>query len=101
MRCITITYKYAGDEAVCFNVNLIRFENRSRHPTRAGKFTYPSWTRNRRKCIWRVLFWDSAQTLAHVQSQDYFKTFAPAVRDFAGGAPVATGADVVSKSPDW
>ncbi|PCJ10141.1 MAG: hypothetical protein COB16_02350 [Rhodobacteraceae bacterium] len=37
--------------------------------------------------------WDSAETLAHLQSQAYFKTFAGKVREFSGGAPSATGHD--------
>lgn len=101
MRCITITYKYAGDEAAWNNVTSGFINAVESDPKAAGKFTYQVAVADDGETRIHWGRWDSAQTLTHVQSQDYFKTFATAVRNFAGGAPVATGADVVSKSPDW
>ena len=34
--------------------------------------------------------WDREETLAHLQSQDYFKTFAGKIGEFAAGPPNAT-----------
>ncbi|AZV76628.1 hypothetical protein EBB79_01095 [Parasedimentitalea marina] len=101
MRGITITYKYNGNEedwqtAVSDFIAAIDSD-----PEVVGKFTYQVATADDDETRFHWGRWDSAETLAHVQSQKYFNTFAGKVRDFAGGTPSATGHDILHKTNGW
>lgn len=101
MRGITITYKYAGDEAVWHNAISTFMSAIDDDPAIAGKFTYQVAVADDGETRIHWGRWDSAETLAHLQAQDYFKTFAAKVRNFAGGAPSATGHDIVGRTKGW
>jgi len=101
MRGITITYKYNGDETI-WQAAMSDFMTAIDNDTEiAGKFTYQVATADDKSTRFHWGRWDSPETLAHLQSQEYFKTFAGKVRDFAGGAPSATGHDTVFKTSGW
>ncbi|MGI9368710.1 MAG: hypothetical protein ACR2O2_07700 [Ruegeria sp.] len=101
MRGITITYEYSGDEGVWRNA-MDRFISAvDNDPNAAGKFTYQVAVADDGKSRFHWGRWDSAETLTHVQSQPYFKEFAANVREFAGGAPNATGHDIIAKTEGW
>ena len=101
MRGITISYTYSGDEAAWQAGTGAFIGAVVAEPGGAGGFRYPVAVggAGTRRVRWGR--WDSAETLAHVQSQDYFKTFAGKVKEFAGGAPSATGHDIAAKTGGW
>lgn len=101
MRGITITYAYDGDEENWREVTKVFIAAIDADPVAAGKFTYQVAVADDGKTRFHWGRWDSAETLAHVQSQPYFKEFAAKVREFAGGAPNATGHDIVHKTGGW
>ncbi len=101
MRGITITYSYSGDEAAWTRATSDFIDAIDSDPAVAGKFTYQVAVADDGETRIHWGRWDNAETLAHVQSQDYFKTFAAKVRDFAGGAPTAIGHDVKNSSAGW
>ena len=101
MRGITITYKYSGDESTWRNAMSDFITAIDTDPVVAGKFTYQVAIADDNETRFHWGRWDSAETLAHVQSQGYFKTFAGQVREFAGGAPSATGHDTAFKTSGW
>jgi quinol monooxygenase YgiN len=45
--------------------------------------------------------WDSEATLKHVQSQEYFATFAAKVKEFADGPPEAVVATPRDHTGNW
>ena len=101
MRGITITYEYSGDENQWREVMDRFIAAIDNDPGAAGKFTYQVAVADDRKTRFHWGRWDSADTLAHVQSQEYFKEFAGKVREFAGGSPSATGHDISTKTVGW
>jgi quinol monooxygenase YgiN len=101
MRGITITYKYSGDEdnwQTAVSDFIAAIDN---DPEVVGKFTYQVAVADDKETRFHWGRWDSAETLAHVQLQEYFKTFAGKVREFANGAPSAIGHDILHKTSDW
>ncbi len=101
MRGITITYRYDGDETVwraAVNTFIAAVND---DPDAEGKFTYQVAVADDGVARFHWGRWDSAETLAHVQSQPYFKTFAAKVKDFAGETLSATGHDITLKSNGW
>lgn len=101
MRGITITYTYTGDETVWESAVADFIAAIDGDPVIAGKFTYQVAIADDKQTRFHWGRWDSAETLAHLQSQEYFKTFARKVRDFADGAPTATGHDITAKTSGW
>ena len=101
MRCITITYRYSGDEKLWRETVEAFIAAIEGDPAVSGKFTYQVATADDGETRIHWGRWDSAETLQALQSQPYFKVFAQAVKGFAGGAPSATGADVAVKSTGW
>ena len=101
MRSITITYQYDGDEAV-WHSEIDRFINAlNNDPDIAAKFSYQVSIADDDKTRIHWGRWDNAETLSHVQTQDYFKTFAAQVRVFSGNGPGATVTNVVAKTDSW
>ncbi|WP_120634410.1 hypothetical protein [Ruegeria sp. EL01] len=101
MRGVTITYAYDGDE-VEWKKTMDAFISAIETDAEvAGKFNYQVAVADDGKSRFHWGRWDSAETLAHVQAQPYFKEFAAKVRDFANGAPNATGHDIKAKSRGW
>ncbi len=101
MRSITITYQYDGDESVWRTAIDGFIAALNGDAEIAGKFSYQVSVADDGTSRVHWGRWDSAETLAHVQSQDYFKSFAPQVKEFAGGAPVATVTNVIAKTESW
>lgn len=101
MRGITITYKYSGDETIWHNAMSDFISAIDNDPEIAGKFTYQVATADDKETRFHWGRWDSAETLKHVQAQDYFRTFAGRVKEFAGGVPSATGHDISHKTSGW
>ncbi len=101
MRGITITYEYSGDENQWREVMDRFIAAIDNDPRAAGKFTYQVAVADDGRTRFHWGRWDSADTLAHVQSQEYFKEFAGKVREFAGGSPSATGHDISTKTVGW
>lgn len=101
MRSITITYEYSGDE-VAWRATIDEFiAALNGDSVAAEKFSYQVAVADNGTTRIHWGRWDSADTLAHVQGQEYFKTFAGKVRDFSGGTPLNTGADIVTKTSNW
>jgi len=87
---ILIQYDYSGDEgdwrsAVEQFVGAIDAD-----PALAGKFEYRVNIAADGVGRVHVGRWDTEETLAHLQSQGYFKAFAAKIGEFAGGPPHAT-----------
>lgn len=101
MRGITITYRFDGNEADWQAATQGFISAIDADAEIAGKFTYQVAVAD--DGVTRIHWgrWDTPETLAHVQSQQYFKDFAAKVRDFAGGAPNAAGHDIVAKTTGW
>lgn len=101
MRAITISYTYSGDEAEWQQAIQHFIDALDNDAAIAGKFTYQVAKAD--DGVTRVHWgrWDSADTLAHVQSQEYFSTFAAKVRAFAGDSLKNTGHDVITKTGGW
>lgn len=81
---ICITYDFSGNEAEWAQTCNAFLDALAADPRASTGFTYSinkAKSGNGRIHIGR---WDSAETLAHVQSQDYFGAFAAAVKSFGG-----------------
>ena len=101
MRCITITYQYSGDEkewcaAIDGFISALNADT-----TIAGRFNYQVSVADDGKTRIHWGRWDSAETLAHVQLQTYFKTFAAQVGSFSDGGPTVTAANVITRTKSW
>ena len=101
MRGITITYSYDGDETAWRDTITTFINQIENDPRLAGRLLYQVAVADDGKTRFHWGRWDSPETLAHLQGQDFFKTFAGKVRDFANGGPVATGHDTVVKTSGW
>ena len=100
MRGITITYDYSGDEAP-WRAAMQAFIDALDADPGAANFSYQVSIAD--NGVSRIHWgrWDSQATLAHVQSQDYFKTFAAKVGEFSGGTHMPVPADVAIKTSSW
>ncbi len=101
MRGITITYRYDGDETEWLEAVNTFIAAIDADPEAVGKFTYQVAVADDGVSRFHWGRWDSAETLAHVQSQPYFQAFAPKVKMFAGDTLSATGHDITQKSGGW
>lgn len=101
MRGITITYTYSGDEDAWRQVTSDFIAAIGADPEAAGRFTYQVAVADDGETRIHWGRWDNAETLSHVQSQDYFKTFAARIKEFAGGAPQAIGHDIMGRTGGW
>jgi hypothetical protein len=90
MHGILIQYDYDGDEAAWLAAVEDFVAAIDNDTALHGKFSYR--VNIAPDGIGRVHVggWDSDETLAHLQSQDFFKTFAGKVGEFAGGNQKAT-----------
>ena len=87
---ILIQYDYSGDEAP-WQAAIDSFVSQiDADPALRGKFSYQVNVAADGKRRVHVGRWDSEETLAHLQSQDFFKVFAGKVGGFADGGPDAT-----------
>ncbi|MGH1463733.1 MAG: hypothetical protein ACRBBQ_00085 [Cognatishimia sp.] len=100
MRSITIRYEYDGDEAPWHDA-MHAFITALNNDPAAQNFNYQVTVAE--DGITRLHWgrWDSAETLAHVQSQDYFKAFAAKVKGFADGVPNNTVTNLTLKTANW
>ena len=100
MRCITITYDYDGDDMV-WVATCEAFINAVGSDPAAQGFSYQVAVAD--NGVTRVHWgrWDSDATLKHVQSQEYFATFAAKVKEFADGAPDAVVATLRDHTANW
>jgi quinol monooxygenase YgiN len=87
---ILIQYNYEGDEATWKAAVTEFVSNIDADPALSGKFSYQVNIAADGKGRVHVGRWDNEDTLAHLQSQDFFKAFAQKVGEFAGGAQQAT-----------
>jgi hypothetical protein len=101
MRAITITYAYSGDEDAWTQAIGTFISAIDNDPQAAGRFTYQVAVADDGVTRFHWGRWDTPETLAHVQSQEYFKAFAGHVRAFAGDSLQNTGHDVVLKTGGW
>ena len=101
VRTITITYDYSGDEAAWEALTDAFVRALDGDPETGGKFTYQIAVADNGASRVHWGRWDSAETLAHVQSQPYFKAFASGLKDLLGAAPQTLGANVVKKTRGW
>ncbi|WP_127112827.1 hypothetical protein [Shimia sediminis] len=101
MRSITITYEYSGQDApwrAVIDAFISALDSDDGIP---GTFTYQVAVADNGTTRIHWGRWDSAETLAHVQAQDYFKTFAGALKGMAGDSLSPTGTDVVTRTANW
>lgn len=101
MRGITITYTYSGDEAIWQTVIDTFVSALDSDTDLKGRFAYQVAIADDGETRIHWGRWDSPETLAHVQAQPYFSEFAAKVKEFAGGAPKATGHDIAAKTSNW
>lgn len=100
MRAITISYTYTGDEATWRAAIDAFIAAVDADPAASGRFVYQVAVGDGgRRVHWGR--WDEADTLAHVQSQPYFRAFAAAVKEFAGDTLETVGHDVVARTGGW
>ncbi len=90
MDGILIEYSYSGDEdmwrhAVDAFVGNIEADDQLR-----GRFSYQIKTRGDGTERVHIGMWDSDETLAHLQAQEFFKTFAGQVQSFAGDSLITS-----------
>ena len=85
MDGLLIEYEYEGDEAAWSETIQSFLRAIAADARAAGRFRYHVFVKPDGKSRAHVPSWDSPETLAHVQAQDYFKTFAAAVQKAAGG----------------
>ena len=87
MHGITIMYDYDGDEHHWEKVTSGFIKAIDGDSEIAGKFHYRvnKAKEGNRRIHWG--WWDTPETLAKLQSRDYFKTFSAHVREMAGGQP--------------
>lgn len=101
MRSITITYEYAGDDApwrALVDAFISSLDSDTEIP---GTFSYQVAVADNGTTRIHWGRWDSPETLSHVQSRDYFKTFAAALKGMAGDTLSPTGTDVVTRTANW
>jgi len=84
MDGILIEYDYAGDENVWRNAVDAFVSNIDADERLRGRFSYRVNTRGDAGSRVHIGTWDSEETLAHLQAQEFFKTFAGQVQSFAG-----------------
>ena len=85
MGGLLIEYQYNGDEAVWTEAIKTFLNAIAADPKLNGRFRYHVFVKEDGMSRVHVPSWDSEATLAHLQSQGFFKTFAETVRGFAGG----------------
>ncbi|GAA6209083.1 hypothetical protein NBRC116601_23760 [Cognatishimia sp. WU-CL00825] len=100
MRSITIRYEYDGDEAP-WRAAIQGFITALNADPKAQQFNYQVAIADDGKTRLHWGRWDSAETLSHVQSQDYFKSFAAKVAEFSEGKHSATPANLSFKTNSW
>jgi hypothetical protein len=98
MRCITITYQYSGDEARWRAAIDDFLAAIAADPVTAEGFSYQVAVADDGVSRIHWGHWDSQDTLKHLQSQAFFKTFSGHVKTFAGDSLTATGANVVTRT---
>ncbi|WP_299348270.1 hypothetical protein [uncultured Shimia sp.] len=101
MRSITITYEYAGPDApwrALVESFIAALDSDDGIP---GSFSYQVAVADNGTTRIHWGRWDSAETLAHVQAQDYFKSFAGALKDLAGDTLSPTGTNVMARTANW
>ncbi|SHG86487.1 hypothetical protein [Cognatishimia maritima] len=100
MRGITITYDYSGDEAP-WRAAMQAFVDAVNSDPAAAGFRYQIAVADNGSSRIHWGRWDSKETLAHVQSQDYFTTFAAQVAEFSGGKHKPLPANIALKTENW
>jgi quinol monooxygenase YgiN len=90
MGGLLIEYEYDGDDAPWTRAIESFLQAIAADAKLAGRLRYHVFVKADGKSRVHVPSWDSQETLAHLQSQDFFKVFADAVGGFAGGAPRTT-----------
>jgi len=89
MHGILIQYNYDGDEGTWLAAMEDFVAAIDADPALRGKFSYRVNVAADGVGRVHVGQWDSDETLAHLQSQPFFKTFAGKVGEFSGGGPNA------------
>lgn len=90
MNGILIQYDYSGDETP-WQAAVEEFISKiDADPSLRGKFSYNVNIAADGVGRVHVGGWDNDDTLAHLQSQDFFKVFAAKIGEFAGGAQKAS-----------
>lgn len=90
MGGLLIEYEYDGDEAP-WKAAIDAFLGAIAADSKlAGSFRYHVFVKEDGKSRVHVPSWDSEATLSHLQSQDFFKTFANAVKGFGGSSLTTT-----------
>jgi hypothetical protein len=84
MHGLLIEYEYNGDEAAWADAIQTFCRNIAADPRLASGLRYHVFVRADGRSRVHVPSWDNELTLAHLQSQEFFKTFAAAVKRFAG-----------------
>ena len=90
MYGILIQYDYDGDEDDWLTACEAFVTGVNSDPALQGKFSYRVHKAIDGNARVHVGKWDSPETLAHLQAQDFFKAFAAKVGEFAGGDQTAT-----------
>lgn len=85
MDALHIEYEYSGDEAAWSETIQTFLRAIAADRRLAGALRYHVFVKLDGRTRVHVPSWDNAETLAHLQGQDYFKTFAAAVQKAAGG----------------
>jgi hypothetical protein len=90
MYGITIVYEYSGDEAAWKKATSDFIAAIDSDKEIAGRLHYRvnKARDGNRRVHWG--WWDSPETVAKMQSRDYFKTFSAKVREMAGGTLSST-----------
>ena len=84
MGGLLIEYRYDGDEAIWSQAIEAFLKGIAADPKLASGLRYHVFVKEDGRSRVHVPSWDSEVTLAHLQAQDFFKTFATAVKGFAG-----------------
>ncbi|MBT7664936.1 MAG: hypothetical protein HN608_08420, partial [Rhodospirillaceae bacterium] len=87
---ILIQYDYDGDEGPWLAAAEEFVAAIDADPALHGKFSYRVNVAPDGVGRVHVGEWDSEETLSHLQSQDFFKTFAAKIGEFSGSGPNAT-----------
>ncbi|MDP6345251.1 MAG: hypothetical protein QF578_21140 [Alphaproteobacteria bacterium] len=90
MLGIVIEYDFDGDEATWADAVETFVKAIDDDPRLRGRFSYQVNVRADGGGRIHVGRWDEEETLAHLQSQDFFKTFAAKVQEFGGDSLKAT-----------
>ena len=97
MYGIVIRYQFQGDESV-WRQAVDAFVNAVDNDPQAGKFHYTVTSAGDGATRIHIGRWDSEETLKHVQSQEYFSTFAASVKEFAGDTLDAQRVSIVAET---